>query len=303
MRAVVTGGNGFIGSHLVDKLVELGWEVAVVDDLSAECNDEFFFNEKATNHKVSICEYEKLLDIFKGADYVFHLAAESRIQPAILNPTYAAQVNVVGTCNVLQAARANGVKKVLYSSTSSGYGLKNIPPLHEEMPKDCLNPYSVTKCAAEDLCTMYTALFGFNTVTFRYFNVYGERSPTKGQYAPVIGLFLRQIENSEPMTIVGDGLQRRDFTHVFDVVNANILAALSDNDDINGQIFNVGTGINHSIIEIAKMLSDNYVHIPPRIGEARTTLANITKIRNMLGWEPVVKLEDWMASAREKVVK
>tara|TARA_Y100000593_G_C4086530_1_gene226432 strand:- start:78 stop:530 length:453 start_codon:yes stop_codon:yes gene_type:complete len=150
---------------------------------------------------------------------------------------------------------------------------------------------------------MYTALFGFNTVTFRYFNVYGERSPTKGQYAPVIGLFLRQIENSEPMTIVGDGLQRRDFTHVFDVVNANILAALSDNDDINGQIFNVGTGINHSIIEIAKMLSDNYVHIPPRIGEARTTLANITKIRNMLGWEPVVKLEDWMASAREKVVK
>ena len=269
MRAIVTGGNGFIGSHVVDKLVCLGWEVVVIDDLSAECNDRFYFNEKAMNHKVSVCDYKALEKLFHNADYVFHLAAESRIQPAILNPIYAAQVNVVGTCNVLQAARVNNVKKVVYSSTSSGYGLLNEPPLVETMPKDCLNPYSVTKCAGEDLCTMYTSLFGLNTVVFRYFNVYGERSPTKGQYAPVLGLFLRQIDSSEPMTIVGDGLQRRDFTHVEDVVAANVAAATSENEAINGQIFNIGTGMNHSILEIAKMLEHDYVFIPPRIGEAR----------------------------------
>ena len=298
MKAVVTGGNGFIGSHLVDRLIDMGWSVDVIDDLSAECNDEFFFNEKASNHQVSICNFEEISKIFEGTDFVFHLAAESRIQPAILNPTYAAHVNVVGTCNVLQAARACNVKKVIYSSTSAGYGLKNEPPLKEDMPKDCLNPYSVTKCAAEDLCTMYTDLFGLNTVTFRYFNVYGERSPTKGQYAPVIGLFLRQLEAGESMTIVEDGLQRRDFTHVFDVVEANILAAISDNPEINGEIFNVGTGINHSIVEVAEMFSTDYVFIPSRPGEARTTQADITKIKTMLGWQPKVRLEDWMANAK-----
>ena len=294
MRAIVTGGNGFIGSHVVDKLVCLGWEVVVIDDLSAECNDRFYFNEKAMNHKVSVCDYKALEKLFHNADYVFHLAAESRIQPAILNPIYAAQVNVVGTCNVLQAARVNNVKKVVYSSTSSGYGLLNEPPLVETMPKDCLNPYSVTKCAGEDLCTMYTSLFGLNTVVFRYFNVYGERSPTKGQYAPVLGLFLRQIDSSEPMTIVGDGLQRRDFTHVEDVVAANVAAATSENEAINGQIFNIGTGMNHSILEIAKMLEHDYVFIPPRIGEAKTTLADISKVSDMLNWQPKVKLEDWI---------
>ena len=162
------------------------------------------------------------------------------------------------------------------------------------MPKDCLNPYSVTKCAGEDLCTMYTSLFGLNTVVFRYFNVYGERSPTKGQYAPVLGLFLRQIDSSEPMTIVGDGLQRRDFTHVEDVVAANVAAATNENEAINGQIFNIGTGMNHSILEIAKMLEHDYVFIPPRIGEAKTTLADISKVSDMLNWQPKVKLEDWI---------
>ena len=298
MKAVVTGGNGFIGSHLVDKLVELGWEVVVVDNLSAECNDEFFFNDRAENHEVDICDYESLLPLFENANVVFHLAAESRIQPSIINPTRAAEVNVVGTCNVLQAARTQNVSRVVYSSTSSGYGLINTPPLEETMPKDCLNPYSVTKCAGEDLCTMYTRLFGLDTVVFRYFNVYGERSPTKGQYAPVIGLFFVQADARESLTLVGDGLQRRDFTHVDDVVNANLAAATTGCKDAMGEIFNVGSGTNHSILEIAKMISDDIKHIPPRPGEARITLANINKITSTLEWQPKVVLEEWIASQR-----
>ena len=294
MRAVVTGGNGFIGSHLVDRLVDLGWSVRVVDNLSAECNDEFFFNPSATNYKVDICDYNELLPIFEGADVVFHLAAESRIQPAILNPTHATQVNMVGTCNVLQAARVHNIARVVYSSTSAGYGLANTPPLVETMPKDCLNPYSVTKCAAEDLCGMYTRLFGLQTVILRYFNVYGERSPTKGQYAPVIGLFFKQKAAGESLTIVGDGLQRRDFTHVADVVEANLCAASTQNSSALGEVFNVGTATNHSILEIAKMISDNISYLPPRPGEARETLANIEKIKTLLGWAPKIKLESWL---------
>lgn len=300
MKALVTGGNGFIGSHIVDRLVEMGEDVVVVDDNSAESNEKFYFNHKVENYKVDICDYEKIKEIMKGVDVVYHLAAESRIQPAILNPVYAAQVNVIGTCNVLQAARENDVNRVIYSSTSAGYGLKNKPPLREDMPKDCLNPYSVTKCAGEDLCVMYTRLFGLKTVNFRYFNVYGERQPVKGQYAPVVGLFLEQKRKGEPMTIVGDGLQRRDFTHVSDVVEANILATLSENEEIFGEVFNVGSGKNYSVLELAKMIGGDYVHIPARPGEARHTLADNNKIKTLLGWNSTVSFEDWVEKAVDK---
>ena len=292
---MVTGGNGFIGSHIVDRLISLGSQVVVVDDNSAECNEKFYFNDLAENHKVSICDYDKLKELMEGVDYVFHLAAESRIQPAILNPIYAAEVNVIGTANVLQAARECGVKRVIYSSTSAGYGLKNTPPLKEDMPKDCLNPYSVTKCAGEDLCMMYNDLFGLETICFRYFNVYGPRQPVKGQYAPVVGLFLKQWRNGEPMTIVSDGLQRRDFTHVLDVVEANLLACSTTNSDALGQVFNVGTGTNHSVLELAQAIGGEYTHIPPRIGEAKNTLADITKIKTLLLWEPKRNFMDYVA--------
>jgi UDP-glucose 4-epimerase len=298
MKAVVTGGNGFIGSHLVDKLVNLEWEVDVIDDNSAQCNDEFFFNEGATHHKLNICDYEKIEPIFENADVVFHLAAESRIQPTLLNPTYAAKVNVFGTCNVLQAARHHNVGRVVYSSTSSGYGLKNVPPLTEDMPNDCLNPYSVTKCAGEDLCAMYTNLFGLKTITFRYFNVYGDRQPLKGQYAPVVGLFLKMFKKGDTMTIVGNGEQRRDFTHVLDVVEANYLAAITTNEDAFGQVFNIGSGTNYSVIELAKMIGGPYSFIPARLGEAQTTLADIRKTKAFLGWNPTVDFEDWVKANR-----
>ena len=203
-------------------------------------------------------------------------------------------VNCVGTVTVLQCAREAGVQKVVYSSTSSGYGF-NEPPNNEGQRDDCLNPYSVSKVSGEKLCKMYNDLFGLKTVFFRYFNVYGERQPLKGQYAPVIGIFLRQRGDGEALTIVGDGEQRRDFTHVSDVVSANILAATKDVDDeYYGKLYNVGNGVNYSINQIANTISDNQVNIPPRIGESRVTLANNTKLKETFGWEPKVNLMDWI---------
>jgi len=294
MKILVTGGAGFIGSNIVDRLLLDGHEVSVVDDESSDAHETFYWNNKTKNYKLSINNYDQILPIFEGVDIVFHLAAESRIQPCIINPTKAILTNTLGTCNILQAAREKKVKRVVYSSTSAAYGLKNEPPLVESMSKDCLNPYSVSKTAGEELCSMYYKLFGLETVIFRYFNVYGERQPTKGQYAPVIGLFLRQKKEGKKMTVVGDGMQRRDYTHVSDVVNANILAAISKNKEILGEIFNVGTGINHSVMDLVELVGGEHEFIPPRPGESRITLANNNKIKTMLEWKPKVKLEDWI---------
>lgn len=294
MKSIVTGGAGFIGSHIVDKLIELGHEVIVIDNESATCHDHFYYNDKAQYHRVDISDYTGIRPLFEGVDFVFHLAAESRIQPAIENPLLCFNTNAYGTGVILQCAREAKVKKVLYSSTSSSYGLKNKPPLQEDMPEDCLNPYSVAKVAGEKMCKMYTDLFDLKTIIFRYFNVYGDREPLKGSYAPVVGLFLRQKKAGQPLTIVGDGLQRRDFTHVVDIVMANILAMQVDADGYYGQVFNVGTGTNHSVIELAKMISDNVVHIDPRPAESRETLANNEKIRKVFGWNSTKKIEDYI---------
>ena len=299
MKSLVTGGAGFIGSNLVDKLVKLGHKVIVIDNEYSDVHEQFYYNEKAEYHNLDIRD-EATRNLYDDVDYVFHLAAEARIQPAVLNPIEAVSINSVGTCTVLQFAREAKVKRVIYSSTSSGYGL-NEPPNVEAQPDDCLNPYSVSKVNGEKLCSMYTNLFGVKTIILRYFNVYGNRHPLKGQYAPVIGIFLRQLRDEEPLTIVGDWEQRRDFTNVLDVVDANILAATKQlDDDAFGQVYNVGTGINHSINEIASMISDNTEYIPPRLGEARITLAHNSRIKGTLGWEPKIKLEDWIESALPK---
>ena len=301
MKALVTGGAGFIGSNLVDELIKQGHEVTVIDDESAQSNSQFYWNEEAQNYWVDIMDFEKLNEVFEKhkPEYVFHLAAFARIPPSLKDPVKACKVNFVGTCNVLQACRNNGVKRVMYSGTSSAYGLKNKPPLKEDMTRDCLNPYSVSKTAAEDLFKMYYTLYGLECVMFRYFNIYGERQPLKGQYAPVIGIFLRQKEAGEQLTIVGDGTQRRDFTHVSDVVRANIMAAETDNQDAVGEIFNIGTGSNYSVNEIADMIHFNQVNIPPREGEAKTTLADVSKIKNMIGWEAKVNVQDWIKKVLE----
>ena len=294
MKCIVTGGAGFIGSHIVDSLLVLGDEVIVIDNESSIVHEHFYWNDKATNHKVDISDYEKMRPLFDGVDYVFHCAAESRIQPAILNPLLAIRTNTLGTGTVLQCAREAGVKKVMYSSTSSGYGLINTPPLEETMPDDCLNPYSVSKVSGEKLCSMYTKLFGLKTIIFRYFNVYGPREPLKGSYAPLVGLFLRQHKAGESLTIVPDGTQRRDFTHVDDVVQANLLAMIKDHHNRYGEVFNVGTGVNHSVLELAKMISDDTKMIEPRVGEAYITLANNQKLRDTFGWSPTRTIEEYI---------
>lgn len=297
MKSIVTGGAGFIGSHIVDKLCELGHEVIVIDNETSTVHENFWYNPtvKYNNnyYKYDIADYDKIRPLFEGVDYVFHLAAESRIQPAIENPLLCFRTNSFGTAVILQCAREAGVKRVMYSSTSSAYGLKNTPPLEETMPNDCLNPYSVAKTSGEEACKMYSKLFGLDTVIFRYFNVYGAREPLKGPYAPVVGLFIRQAKAGEPLTIVGDGLQRRDFTHVDDVVDANILAMRCDK-IIAGQTFNIGTGKNHSVLGLAKMISSLIKFIPPRPAEARETLANNTKAKSVLGWNPKKQIEDYI---------
>jgi UDP-glucose 4-epimerase len=306
MKALVTGGAGFIGSNLVDTLISQGHEVVVIDNESSDAHENFYWNSYANNNKLDICDYKNTRELYEGVDSVFHLAAEARIQPCIDDPVKAANANVIGTCTVLQCAREAGVKRLMYSSTSAAYGLANNTPMKESMPIDCLNPYSVTKVAGEELCKMYYRLYGLRTVIFRYFNVYGERQPVKGQYAPVIGIFLRQKNNKQPMTIVGDGSQKRDFVHVSDVVEANIKASMLpdrpfyiENDIANtiwdyGMVINVGTGISYSVKEMAEMIGGESIHLPPRIGEARITLADNTLAKLILNWHPKVMLEDWI---------
>lgn len=307
MKTLVTGGAGFIGSNLVDRLLKDGHEVTVIDNESSDASEQFYWNPTAKNYKYDVTDYESTRPLYDGVDRVFHLAAEARIQPCIVNPLKAVHTNVLGTTTVLQCARQAGVQRVMYSSTSAAYGMKNTPPLVESMPNDCLNPYSVTKTAGEEMCKMYSKLFGLETVIFRYFNVYGERQPLKGQYAPVIGIFLRQRAAGEPMTIVGDGNQRRDFTHVSDVVEANVLAAqlvapeYTVRNDIEfrawewGQTYNIGTGTNHSVNEIAALMGGETTYIPARIGESRVTLADSSKANKQLGWNPKVSLAAWIA--------
>ena len=296
MKALVTGGCGFIGSHIVDLLVSKGVEVRVIDNLSSEFHDQFYFNDAAEYHHEDICDYDQVEAVMGGIDYVFHLAAHSRIQPSIENPLSVVSVNTMGTMNILEAARQAGVKRVMFSSTSSAYGLANQPPLVETMRSNCLNPYSVSKVAGEELCRIYSEIYGLETITFRYFNVYGNREPLRGVYAPVVGRFLKLFKNNEPLTIVGDGLQRRDFTHVSDVAQANWLASQTKSEEAFGDFFNVGAGENYSVMELAEMIGGERVHIPERIGEARETLADISKIKSVLGWEPKMNFSDYIRS-------
>ena len=291
-KSLVTGGAGFIGSHVVDYLVNQGHDVVAVDNHSAN-NDEFYENDQVVYSSADVTDYAAMRRVIKGVDYVFHLAAESRLQPAIKNPIEAVTKNCVGTTVMLQAAREEGVKRFVYSSTSSGYG-NNPPPSVETQPDDCLNPYSASKIAAEKFCKMYYELYGLPTVSLRYFNVFGERSPTRGQYAPVVGIFERQKAAGEPLTIVGDGTQRRDFIYVKDVARANYLASVMPLKGCFGEVFNVGSGKNYSVQEIADAISDKQEYIPRRDGEMETTLAVIDKISSVIGWTPEVDILEWI---------
>jgi len=298
MKIIVTGGAGFIGSHIVDKLINDGHEVVCIDDKSAPQNDQFHWNKAAINVVGDIRD-ESLRNHYNGADAIFHLAARSRIQPTVDNPSESFSVNVLGTQSVLEAARIFGVKRVIYSSSSSYYGNVNTVPFNEDMKPGCATPYSLSKFQGEQICDLYTRLYRISTLSLRYFNVYGPREPLKGQYAPVVGLFLNQSQKNLPITIVGDGEQRRDFTHINDVVEANIKAL--DKLDVTG-VINVGTGKNYSINDIANIIGGNKVYLPLRVGETRVTLANNAKAQKMLGWNPTIDIIDYIRGMKNKNV-
>lgn len=295
-RALVTGGAGFIGSNLVDALIEKGYEVSIIDNLSTGKGENI--NPRATFNKLDIRNLEAIKPIFKNIDYVFHTAALARVQPSIEDPVTFNEVNVTGTINVLVASRDAGVKKVIYSASSSAYGNQKELPLKEDMPSHPLSPYGLQKYIGEEYCKLFSTLYNLPAVCLRYFNVYGERQPLQGAYCLVLGVFLNQRLKGEPLTITGDGENRRDYTSVIDVVRANILGAESEVS--NGRVINIGRGQSYSVNEVAKMIGGPVAHIAPRV-EPKETLADNTLARTILHWEPSVNLPEWIAKRKKEL--
>jgi UDP-glucose 4-epimerase len=287
-KVLVTGGSGFIGSHLVDRLIELGHSVISVDTKAK-------LNSNVAGRLVNINDRSHTVDSYKDVDYVFHVAGQARVQPSIHNPQDSIINNVNATAKVLQLSKQAGVKRVIYSMTSSIYG-SHQPPHTEDMCPQPLSPYAVSKLAGEQLCKVYSELYGLETASLRYFNVYGPRESEFGEYTTVVKKFLQQQAAGQPLTIVGDGEQRRDFTHVHDIVEANI-AAMNYQGELKGEIFNIGASHNYSIKQVADLISSDQVFLPSRLGEARETLADTTKARTMLGWTPKYSLENYIAES------
>ena len=289
-KVVVTGGLGFIGSNLVDALVDKGYDVHVIDNNTSHA----YYNQKAVYYNYDISKpIDVASKIFNNAVAVFHLAAEIYVQKSLEFPNLFKDVNQKGTENIVKYAKEANVHNFIFSSTSAIYGntYYGRGSLETDKP-DCLNAYSESKYAAELICETYSKKYKMNIAVLRYFNVYGNRQHQSGQYAPVIGAFLRQKSMSSPLTVVGDGSQRRDFVNVEDVVKANYLAFKSN---IGFNVYNIGFGSNISIIDLAKEVSDNIVHIPPRDAECKETLADITKAKNMLSWEPKISIEEYIS--------
>lgn len=289
MKSLVTGGAGFIGSNLVDRLVEIGHEVIVLDRVYPKEK-----NKKAYYYLQDLSErYTKYLHLFEGVDNVFHLASEVSIPYCVQKPNESMANNVLSTMNALECSRIHNIKKFMFSSTSAVYGNTLFIPSLETNQVHCLNTYSISKYTGEQLCKMYYELYGIKTIIFRYFNVYGEGNPKTGQYAPVMSIFENQKLNGEPLTIIGDGYQTRDFIHVSDVVLANILASQRELKNY-GEVYNVGTGEGIQIQQIADLISSYQIRIPERPGEVLHSRASIDKIKNDLGWNYSKNVLDWI---------
>lgn len=289
MKYLVTGGAGFIGSHLAEALLRDGHAVRVFDNLSTGKKERV--PEGAEFVLGDLTKQDEIRAACDGMDGVFHVGALPRIPFSIEHPVEAAQANVMGTLNVLVAARDAKVKRVVYSASSSAYGAQSILPLRPDMPANPLNPYALHKYIGEKFCEQFSRFYGMETVSLRYFNVYGPRMADEGAYVTVISVFKRQKKAGEPLTIHGDGEQTRDFTHVFDVVAANILAMSSPNVG-KGEVVNVGAGERHSVNKIAAAFGGPTTHQDGRPGEARDTQADISLTKELLGWEPKIKFDE-----------
>jgi UDP-glucose 4-epimerase len=296
-KVLVTGGAGFIGGHLSQRLIDRGYNVRVLDNLSfgkrewVPAEAEFVegdIRDIDTCHKVS-----------QGVVGVFHCAAMSRSGPSMDAIDTCTQQNVVGTQNVLIAARDAKLRKLVYSGSSTFYGSQPAPH-HEGTPPDFLNFYGLSKAVGEQYCLLFNRIYDFPTVVLRYFNVYGPRQPQVGAYALVLGIFLRNWMDGKTLEIHGGGDQRRDFIHVHDIADANIAAFESD---VRGETFNVGSGTNISIKELADLITPDQIVMPRRAGDAMETLADISHIRAKLGWEPKVSFADGLHQMMELMKK
>jgi UDP-glucose 4-epimerase len=293
MAVAVIGGAGFIGSNIVDELLVNGFEVTVLDnflDGKLENLARWKGNDRLEVIRGDATDFELVKRVLDHKAWVFHLAAMARIQPSITDPHFALRNNIMSTVNVLEAARLTGVKRVVYSASSSVTGDKGANlashgrPTSEAVEPDLKSPYALSKYVGEELIDLYWKLYGLSTVSLRYFNVYGPRHQEMGSYATVIAIFRKQARLGQPLTVVGDGTQRRDFTFVGDVTRANMMAAM--NQDVHGTL-NIGTGKNYSMLEIAELVAPGHPieFVPVRKGEYAATLADTTRAKNELGWK------------------
>ena len=292
IKAIVTGGAGFIGSHIIDRLLHDGHKVISIDNYSTGRPENL---EHLKNHpdleivELDVVISDLLEDYFIGVDWVFHLAALADIVPSIQKPAEYFKSNVDGTFSVLEASRKANVKRFVYAASSSCYGIPDEFPTMENTEIRTEYPYALTKYLGEQTVLHWGKVYKLSVVPLRFFNVYGPRSRTSGTYGAVFGVFLAQKLNRQPFTVVGDGTQTRDFTFVTDVVNACIMAAESD---ICNEVFNVGSGGTYSVNQLVELLGGKSVYIPKRPGEPDCTFADITKIKKMLGWKPKVSFEE-----------
>ena len=289
MKCLVTGGAGFIGSHLVDKLIEAGNDVIVIDNLSTGKKENI--NLKAEFHKVDICDFEKIKPFFKGAGFVFHLAAIPRVPLSIENPVLTSKVNILGTVNVFKSAVDQKCKRVIFASSSSVYGNQDRLPLQENMSPNPISPYGLQKLTGEQMAKMFTGLYGLPIVSLRYFNVYGPRIDFNSDYSLVLGKFMRLKSQGKPLTIFGDGEQTRGFCFVDDVVGANI-KAMESKKIKGGEVINVGQEKSYSINYLSKLIGGEVKYLPKRSGDPLHTKADISLARNLFSWEPKVDFKD-----------
>ena len=288
-KVIVTGGCGFIGSHLSEKLVNLGINVVILDNLSTGRLENIKeFKKKVKFYRVDISNKKKIAKFFKNIDVVFHCAALADIVPSIENPDLYFRSNVLGTQNIASLSVENKVKKIIYTASSSCYGIAKKIPTKENSDINPKYPYALTKFLGEEILVHWSKLFNINLVSLRLFNVYGPRSRTSGTYGAMFGTFLAQKISGSPLTIVGNGKQTRDFTYISDVVDVLYKASISN---IKNEIFNVGSGANVSVNYIAKLIGGKIVKIPKRPGEPFKTYANINKVKKKLNWKPKVKIE------------